>query len=86
MPVPGTSKAPNTFDGDDSELEDFLDHFETLADAAKLKEQEHIIQIGKYATRKQQNLFEVLEGYDPADWNTFKKSLADLYPNAFKAQ
>ncbi|KAF8574126.1 hypothetical protein K439DRAFT_1624571 [Ramaria rubella] len=86
MPVPGTSKALNMFDGDDTKLEDFLDHFETLAEAAKLTDQERITKIGKYATRKQRNLFEVLEGYDPADWAMFKKSLADLYPNAFKAQ
>ncbi|KAF8590754.1 hypothetical protein K439DRAFT_1329035 [Ramaria rubella] len=53
MPVPGTSKAPNTFDRDDLELEDFLNHFETLADMAKLKDQERIIHIRKYAMRKQ---------------------------------
>ena len=38
-PAPGTSKAPKTFDGKDAELEDFLDHFETLAEAAKLPTQ-----------------------------------------------
>jgi hypothetical protein len=86
MPAPGTSKAPKTFDGKDTELEDFLDHFESLAEAAKLTSSDHIAQIGRYVTRKQRNLFEVLDGYDPADWDVFNKALADLYPNAFKAR
>lgn len=85
MLAPGTLKAPKTFDGKDSELEDFLDHFETLADAAKLTDSDYIAQVGKYTTRKQHNLFEVLDGYDPVDWGKFKKSLSNLYPNAFKA-
>jgi hypothetical protein len=53
---------------------------------ARLDDGERITQVGKYANRKQRNLFEVLEGYKSVDWEVFKPSLMDLYPNTFKAR
>jgi hypothetical protein len=86
MPVVGTKEAPNVFDGEPEDLEDFLDRFEVLAIGAQLSSSERVKAITQYVTRKQKDLFKSLDGYSTQSWIDFVASLKAVFPSTATEQ
>jgi len=84
MPAPGSNRAPKMFDGKEEDIAEFLEQFENCADDAQLPETEKVPFLFRYLSRRQRDVFITFDGYSPAVWDTFKKSIEEAFEGAFK--
>ncbi|KAG2737479.1 hypothetical protein P692DRAFT_20682729, partial [Suillus brevipes Sb2] len=83
MPGPTSNKAP-TFSGETSELLEFFEHFEDLADACSLTDTDKCKLLVRYVDTSTKRFWVTLKGYDKKDFNEFKTSILAQYPGAEK--
>jgi len=84
MPVPGSSRAPRTFDGKEEDIAESLEQFENCADDTQIPESARVPFLFRYLSRQQKDVFKTFEGYSPSIWATFKASIEEAFEGAFK--
>ncbi|KAJ3884972.1 hypothetical protein GG344DRAFT_59937 [Lentinula edodes] len=84
MPAPGSTRAPDKFKGNSSQLRDFLEEFEGHAVAQELTDDEKVRSILKYVDGMTRSYWKTLDGYEERDWVKMKTELFDAYPGAKK--
>lgn len=84
MPPAGSPYAPSTFDGQDDDIKEFLEQFETCAEDARLHDSEMVRYLMRYLTMRQKDIFEAFDGYDENDWTQFLASIKAAFPTAFE--
>lgn len=70
------------FNGEPNELLPFLEEFEVLAIKCRLTSPEMVRQLCQYAAPAVRSLWEVLQGYEEADYDVLKKNILECYPGA----
>ncbi|KAG2744841.1 hypothetical protein P692DRAFT_20674088, partial [Suillus brevipes Sb2] len=83
MPGPSSNKAPS-FNGETSELLEFFDYFEDLADACSLTDDDKCKFILRYVDTTSKRFWVSLPGYASKDFPLFKKNILAQYPGAEK--
>ncbi|KAG3229866.1 hypothetical protein P692DRAFT_20704802, partial [Suillus brevipes Sb2] len=83
MPAPTSNKAPS-FNGETSELLDFFELFEDLAQACGLTSAEQCKLIVRYVEPSTKHFWVTLTGYESRDFTVFKDSILEQYPGAEK--
>ncbi|KAF8872190.1 hypothetical protein BD779DRAFT_1477681 [Infundibulicybe gibba] len=83
MPGVASNKAP-TFSGETSELLEFLDYFEELADGYQLSEPERCKSLVRYVDQSTKRFWISLEGFGTHNYQKFKEAILDQYPGASK--
>ncbi|KAF9472291.1 hypothetical protein BDN70DRAFT_767576, partial [Pholiota conissans] len=82
MPEPGSRKSP-TWSGEPKERLEFFENVEEKAQIAELAIADRVKWVVKYLPSKEKRDFwKTLEGYSPADYTVFKKSVLEAYPGA----
>jgi len=81
MPGPGSNKAPS-FNGETSELLDFFDIFEDLADSCALTDEQKCKIIVRYTDLLTKRFWVTITGYESKDYALFKKNILAKYPRA----
>ena len=84
MPAANASWAP-LFSGKMKDVLDFLDDFEQQVELCGLTEAEKCSMIIHYLDKKMQMLWKNAEGWKDGNWEEFKKSVLEDYPDADKA-
>lgn len=84
MPLPGSPMAPKTFDGDENEISDFLEHFLLCASSAQLPQEDHVAWFFKYLSREQKDIFRVFKGYKAKNWMEFEQTIKTEFRKAFE--
>ncbi|KAJ4484317.1 hypothetical protein C8J55DRAFT_411932, partial [Lentinula edodes] len=84
MPAPGSTRAPDKFKGNSSQLRDFLEEFEGHAVTQELTDDEKVRSILKYVDGMTKSYWKTLDGYEERDWAKMKTELFDAYPGAKK--
>ncbi|KAF8889393.1 hypothetical protein BD779DRAFT_1469895 [Infundibulicybe gibba] len=79
MPGVASNKAP-TFSGETSELLEFLDYFEELADGYQLSEPERCKSLVRYVDQSTKRFWISLEGFGTHNYQKFKEAILDQYP------
>ncbi|KAG2348489.1 hypothetical protein BDR05DRAFT_995869 [Suillus weaverae] len=85
MPGTNSSKAPS-FNGETSELLEFFELFEDLADACALTPAEKCKMIVQYVDIQTKRFWVTLTGYESRDFSVFKDSILAQYSGAAKGQ
>ncbi|KAI0246804.1 hypothetical protein BJV78DRAFT_1297250, partial [Lactifluus subvellereus] len=85
MPGPRSAKAPYFSGQPEDRIADFLLEYEGLATGYKLSEKEKVETILRYVPFSVRELWKTLTGYASADWNTFRTTLEELYPDTAAA-
>lgn len=70
------------FDGKAHNLRHFIEEFDIHADGCCLTGAEMARQVCKYTTPDIHDLWEVLPGYQEADYDSLKENISDCYPEA----
>ncbi|KAJ8580871.1 hypothetical protein M405DRAFT_713774, partial [Rhizopogon salebrosus TDB-379] len=83
MPLPGVSKVPS-FDGEASELTEFLMLFEDLARSHGLPDDERCKYLVRYVDSQTKRVWVMLPGYATGDYDRLKKNIIAEYPGAEK--
>jgi hypothetical protein len=83
MPGPGSSKAPS-FNGETSELLEFLELFEDLASSCGLTDADKCKMVVRYVNLETKRFWVTLTGYESKDFGTFKANIIGQYPGAAK--
>ncbi|EIW84688.1 hypothetical protein CONPUDRAFT_16488, partial [Coniophora puteana RWD-64-598 SS2] len=83
MPGPFSNKAPS-FDGETSQLLEFFEYFEDLADGNSLTDSERCKMLVRYADVTTKRFWTTLDGFDSRDYATLKASILAQYPGASK--
>lgn len=83
MPGPGSSKAPS-FNGETSELLEFLELFEDLASSYALTDADKCKMIVRYVNIEIKRFWVTLTGYESKDFTVFKTNIIGQYPGAAK--
>ena len=86
MPAPGSKKAPPTFDGEEDHIAEFLDIYERCIDDAQLPQPDWVPFMFRYLTRSQRDIFEAFDGFETADWTSFKSAIEESFAGAFKTK
>ncbi|KAG2131466.1 hypothetical protein BD769DRAFT_1722792 [Suillus cothurnatus] len=81
MPGPGSNKAPS-FNGETSELLDFFDIFEDLANSCALTDEQKCKIIVRYTDLLTKCFWVTITGYESKDYALFKKNILAKYPRA----
>ena len=76
MPIPGAPEAPY-FDGDD--VSQFLKKFDTVSTRCEYTNEEKLLDIVQYCTRRVQNHIQTFLSYHNGDWDAFKKEMLHEY-------
>lgn len=84
MPLPGSCAAPKTFDGNEDDITDFLEHFLLCAARANLPQEARMTWFFRYLSKKQRPIFRVFKGYKTNDWVSFERTIKEEYRHAFK--
>jgi hypothetical protein len=84
MPAPRSKKAPKMFDGDDDDIAEFLEIYETCAGDAQLPKAEWVKVIFRYLDRSQRLIFEAFNGYAAEDWDVFSAAIKESFGGPFK--
>ncbi|KIK33155.1 hypothetical protein CY34DRAFT_100109, partial [Suillus luteus UH-Slu-Lm8-n1] len=85
MPGANSSKAPS-FNGETSELLEFFELFEDLADACALTPAEKCKTIVRYVDLQTKRFWVTLTGYESKDFDVLKTSILAQYSGAAKGQ
>lgn len=83
MPRPSSNKAP-TFSGETSELLEFFEYFEDLADACSLTDTDKCKLLVQYVDLSTKYFWVTLKGYDKKDFNELKMNILAQCPGAEK--
>ncbi|KAG2743496.1 hypothetical protein P692DRAFT_201723436 [Suillus brevipes Sb2] len=83
MPAPTSNKAPS-FNGETSELLDFFELFEDLAQACGLTDAEQCKLLVRYVDQATKCFWVTLGGYESKNFATLKASILEQYPGAEK--
>lgn len=83
MPGASSSKAPS-FNGNTTELLEFLEQFEDLALSCGLTSREKCRAIAQYIDITTKHFLTSLPGYTNEDYDTLKKQILEYYPGASK--
>lgn len=87
MPYPGTPGAPKTFDGDDNDIVEFLEHFENCAQDARLPDGEKVDYFMRYLSKKQKAVFRIFDGYSNRNWSSLRTAIVeDEFAAAFEQE
>jgi hypothetical protein len=81
MPSVRSSRAPHFSGGEDELLTEFLREYEDLADGFGLTEEQKLYTILRYIPRTLKCLWVTRPGYQAGDWDDFRTSLEELYPD-----
>ena len=81
MPGPKSSKAP-AFNGETSELVDFLELFDAFATSCDLTEDEKCKYLVRYTDLRTKRFWVCLDGYESRDFDVFKRCILSHYPGA----
>ena len=84
MPAPGSKKAPPMFDGEEDHIAEFLDIYECCIDDAQLPQMDWVPFMFRYLSRSQRDIFEAFDGFETADWTSFKSAIEESFAGAFK--
>lgn len=84
MPLPGSASAPRTFDGNEEEIADFLEHFLHCAQVAQLSEADCVTFFFRYLSKDQKDFFRGLDGFKEKDWETFEAAIKQEFKEAFE--
>lgn len=83
MPFPGSASAPKTFDGNEEEMADFLEHFIYCAHAAQLLRANRVEFFFRYLSKPLKDFFRGLDGYKDKNWDKFEAAIRKEYKDAF---
>jgi hypothetical protein len=83
IPAPTSNKAPS-FNGEMSELLDFFELFEDLAQACGLTSADQCKLIVRYVEPSTKHFWVTLTGYESREFTVFKDSILEQYPGAEK--
>ncbi|KZP12336.1 hypothetical protein FIBSPDRAFT_755032, partial [Athelia psychrophila] len=81
MPVRGDPSAPR-WDGNASQLADFLYDVKVLSDHNGCSEAQTITAALRYAPSAEARVWRTTDGYEASSWSAFASDVLDLYPDA----
>ncbi|KAF8510322.1 hypothetical protein JB92DRAFT_2831609 [Gautieria morchelliformis] len=86
MPAPRSKKAPRMFNGEDEDIAEFLEVYETCTGDAQLPKAEWVKVMFHYLERSQRLIFEAFDGYAAEDWDVFSSSIKEEFGGAVQSK
>lgn len=80
MPGASSNKAPSFSGGKASDLLEFFDYFEELADGFELTDAERCKSLVRYVDKSTKRFWVSLEGYETSSYKEFKETILGHYP------
>jgi hypothetical protein len=63
------------FNGEEDQIAEFLEIYERCVDDAQLPQSDWVPFMLRYITRPQRDIFEAFDGFESANWESFKSAI-----------